>query len=1095
MGGTQLPLGGAGGTGAVPPIGLGGGAPLAPGGSIAPPPVPGNLPPPVAGMGACVPTGGTAVGLPPPAPGARPDWDNLDVLRVGTLAPRASFFAYPSAELAVGRDPALSPWYQSLNGNWKFQWSPNWAARPQGFFNPNFNDSAWPQLPVPSNWQIHGYGYPLYINNGFGFSPVNPPRIPHDQNPVGSYRRSFQVPPDWLCRSTHLHFAGVNSGFTVWINGKRVGYAQGSRTAAEFDISGYLQIGDNHLAVQVVRFSDGYYLEDQDYWRMSGIYRDVYLISRWPEHIQDVRIRTDLDATYTNARLLVDATFNRPPAPGTLVESILIDALGNIVDRHEALAPAGGPAVSLERPIASPLLWTDETPYLYTLLLTLRGAQGSIEFIPFLVGFREVEWQDGKLRVNGQPVRLAGVNRHEHDPDLGHAVSRESMLQDVLLMKRSNVNAVRTSHYPNHPDWYTLCDQYGLYVVDEANVESHGMGYNPNRTLANKPAWQQMHVQRTRRMVERDKNHPSVIVWSLGNESGDGVNMVASYKWIHDHEPTRPVQYQQAGTQAHTDLYVPFYLSVQDTINYAQGNDARSLIQCEYAHGMGNSTGNLFKYWNAVDRYPKLQGGFIWDWVDQGIRKPIPPEHRGKPHSVKRDDFWGYGGDFEPPGTRTSDNFCMNGLVDPDRTPHPALWEVKHIYSPLRLEPVNVSTGSFRLHSNYTSQTLAAMELQWQIKVNGALITPGATRLPPIAPGSSQDLSIPFVRPPLPPGGEATLDLHIVLAEDRVWAPRGHVIDSYQYVIGSQPKAQLPPIGILSLGQDRRSFIVTGNGFEIVFDRNNGLIRRWSHAGQSVLEHGIEPHFWRPPTDNDRAGGTPNSMGAWKQAQAWQVNNVTANQVTPTSIRLQIQARLPAVGATYELEYVVHASGDVVVAANMSRVTHPAELPRFGLTLKLPPGFEAVSWYGRGPYETYWDRKSAALIGRYQSTVDELFVNYSEPGANGNRTDVRWATLESAAGVGLLVSGAPSFEFTARHYSDAELEGNKHFYSMSYEPSIYLHLDGAMMGVGGDTGWGGMALPHPEFRVRADTGLSFKVRLRPYRLGEAPPEVLHGATP
>ena len=1026
----------------------------------------------------------------PPTPNNRPDWDNLDVLRVGTLGPRASFFAYPSAELAAARDPAPSPWYQSLNGDWKFQWSPNPGARPGDFFQPGFNDSAWPVLPVPSNWQVHGHGVPIYVNVSYPFSPANPPNIPHNDNPVGSYRRTFQVPPSWHCRKTHLHFAGVSSAFYVWVNGQKVGYAQGSRTPAEFDISPYLQMGDNQLAVEVYRYSDGAYLEDQDFWRLSGIYRDVYLISRGNEHVQDVWIRTDLDAAYQNARLQVDVTFNTVPQPGTVVESTLYDALGGVVDQHGG--PAVGPSLSFERSIAAPALWSAEIPNLYTLLLTLKDAQGaSVEFIPLYVGFREVEWQDGRLRVNGQALRIAGVNRHEHDPDRGHAVTRDSMVQDILLMKRSNVNAVRTSHYPNDPLWYELCDRYGLWLVDEANIESHGIGYDPGRSLANNPAWKEAHMGRTVRMVERDKNHPSVIVWSLGNEAGDGVNTEATSNWIHGRDPTRPVQYERAGGRPHTDFVVPMYSSVGSIESHAKGGDGRSLIMCEYSHAMGNSNGNLFKYWDVIDRYPKLQGGFIWDWVDQGLRKAIPPEHQGKPHSVKRMDFWAYGGDYGPQGTPSDGNFCMNGLVDPDRTPHPGLFEVKHIYSPLRLEPVNPGIGAFRLHNNYSFRNLGDMELQWQVRVDGAVVQQGGTPLPPVAPGSYQDLSIPYQPPPLAPGGEATLDVHIALAQDTTWAPRGYAVDSFQHMIGKQPKVPVPPFGNVSLGQDRRSFIVSGNGFEIAFDRMNGRIRRWSYGGQSVLEDGIVPHLWRPPTDNDRGFRIGDRMGSWKQAQGWQVNNVTANQMSPTAVRVQVQARLPNVGGSYALEYVVHASGDVIVSANMTGAS--GELPRFGLSLTLPPGFENVTWFGRGPYETYSDRKSGALVGRYQSTVDDLFVNYSEPGENGNRTDVRWATLESPMGVGLLVSGTPMFQFTARHYADDQLEGARHFYSMTYDPSVHLHLDGDMMGVGGDNSWG--AMPHGEFRVRADGGLRFEVRLRPYRVGQVPPEVLHGAPP
>ncbi len=628
-----------------------------------------------------------------------PDWENPSLVGINKEAPRASAFPFETAALAETNDPGQSAYFQLLNGSWKFNWVRSPGERPRDFFEEEFDDSGWGRIPVPSNWEVQGYGVPIYLNHPYEFEK-NPPLIHHEYNPVGSYRTTFQIPEDWGDREVFLHFGAVKSAMYLWVNGQQVGYSQGSKLPAEFNVTEYLRTGENLLAVEVYRWSDGSYLECQDFWRISGIERDVFLWAAPKIHIRDVFVKAGLNDNYRDGRLEVTvdlANYGLGASEDLTVDMALTDPDdGSVISAPELsmdLPPVGEEASATVRVGVGPVKrWTAETPALYDLYLTLKDPAGStLEVVRQRIGFRTVEIKDGLLQVNGVPITIKGVNRHEHDPFTGHVMTEERMREDIRLIKAANMNAVRTSHYPSDPLWYELADEYGLYIVDEANIESHGMGYNLDTTLGNNPDWELAHVDRMRRMVERDKNHPSIIIWSMGNEAGNGVNFYAAYEWTKERDDTRPVQYERALKEWNTDIYVPMYASFQHLEEYAQSEPERPLIMCEYAHAMGNSVGNFTDYWELIDRYPSLQGGFIWDWVDQGLATV----------TEGGDSIWGYGGDFGPPGTPSDGNFLINGLVQPDRDLNPHYYEVRHVYQWIDAELLDTETGRILLTNNY----------------------------------------------------------------------------------------------------------------------------------------------------------------------------------------------------------------------------------------------------------------------------------------------------------------------------------------------------------------------------------------------------------
>jgi beta-galactosidase len=1046
----------------------------------------------------------------------REEWDDPSIVHVATEPPHATMMVYPSAELARRGAREESPWYRSLNGVWKFQYSASPAARPAGFEQPWFDDAPWSDIRVPGNWELQGFGMPIYSNSRypFAYEPGNP-RAQRNDNPVGSYRTVFDVPPDWAGRRILLHFGGVDSAFYVWVNGRRVGYSEDSRTPAEFDITSHVQAGPNVLAVEVYRWSDGSYLEDQDMYRLSGIFRDVYLWSTASSHVRDFEFRPDFDQARRDATLNTTATVsNRGPSPAsTSVALQLFDAEGREVTPPvtRTVRAEGGAEqrVALAFPVRAPKRWSSETPYLYTALITLRDAAGKVlEVIPSRVGFRTVEIRGGRLLVNGQAILIKGVNRHEHSPDLGHYVERAWMVRDIELMKQHNINAVRTSHYPNDPEWYALCDRYGLYVMDEANIESHAYGLGPENRLANDPAWQPAHLDRIRRMVERDKNHPSVIIWSLGNEGGDGPNFAAGYQWVKQRDASRPVHYQ--GSTRHggsnSDINSFFYPTPADVVQRAAQRPDMPLIISEYAHAMGNSSGGLKEYWDVFYSGTNAQGGFVWDWVDQGIRQPVPAAARRGGDTPST--FFAYGGYWEDRvGVHHDGNFCQNGLVAADRVPHPGLRAIKYVYRYLHAELANLAAGTITVKSWFDEiNPKDLVEGRWDILANGRVIASGPIPELNLAPRQQKTIALGLPALAAEPGVEYFLNVSFALKRETAWAPRGHEIAWEQWRL--QPPARSaapaaasdvpPPSNPLWIAEDGTFARITGREFALVFDRLNGVLTSYSYRGVKLLDRGPLPDFWRAPTDND--AGAWKSLGAaartdpaldilaWKSAgPGWKVTDVQVKRVDDTAATITVSATLPRVGAAYTMTYDVRGSGEVVVEASYRPGPGPvAMMPRFGLELVATPGLESISWYGRGPAETYSDR-AFERVGVYTSTVSREWVEYSRPQENGNKADVRWVELTNAQGFGLRAEGLPLLSVTARHFTSSDIEQAAYSFDLPARQEVYLNLDMAQMGVGGIDSWTKLAYPMDAYRIAGDRPHTYKVRLVPVARGAAVP--------
>ncbi len=1034
---------------------------------------------------------------------APPDWENEQVIGRNKEPGRATSFPYPDRRSAFRSRPQQSPWFLSLCGNWKFHWSPDPDTRPAEFFKPGFDVSGWDDLPVPGNWQVHGYGVPLYSNITYPFRK-DPPRVTgepprqytsHKQrNPVGSYRRTFTVPGHWRGRQVFLQFDGVDSAFYVWINGQQAGYSQGSRTPALFNVTPYLRDGENLLAAEVYRYCDGSYLEDQDFWRLSGIFREVYLWSTADLHVRDFFVRTDLDGEYRDATMRVDVEIaNFSDSANTCqVELEVLDRTGSSIARTEITpvrvdGKTTGRATSPTVRLDNPAKWTAETPNLYKLLVVLKDADGrTVEVTGHNVGFRKVEIRDGRLLLNGKPIYLKGVNRHEHDPITGHAVSLESMIRDVLMMKRFNINAVRTSHYPDDPRWYGLCDELGLYVIDEANVESHGMGYAVE-SLAKDPRWMEAHLDRTRRMVERDKNHPSVIIWSLGNEAGNGVNMEATYRWIKERDPSRPVQYERAELEANTDVYCPMYATIDRIVRYARQPRPRPLILCEYAHAMGNSVGNLQDYWDAIESHRQLQGGFIWDWVDQGLLADVPKGRKVQDLAKvsdetvrlgRRDKYFAYGGDF---GDRPNDgNFCANGLVQPDRRPNPHAFEVQKVYQSIKVEPVDLSSGRICVRNKYFFTNLDQFEAGWVLRKEGQAVETGKLGRLNVASQQAREIDLPLAKP-ADGDGEYLLTVSFTLAEDTPWAPAGHRVawDQFEMPWSSRPEREKPLRGRLKLSERQRAFVIEGDGFSVTLGKDTGAIESYCIGGHEMLAAPLVPNFWKVPNDNQYRNEYLQRLGAWRRAaEDRQVVEVQARSLAEDALEVSAEAILPVGRSRYRTTYAIRSDGSLAIAARYE----PGEadlplLPKFGMTAAIPGRFDQVRWYGRGPHETYWDRKTGGEIALYQRSVEGLVHLYLRPQDTGNRADVRWVSFTDEDGFGLKVTGAEPLNFSAWPFTMTDLEQATHDYQLPRRDFITVNIDHQLHGVGGDNSWG--ARTHPQYTLPGGKPYSYTFTLSP----------------
>ncbi|MDD4870235.1 MAG: glycoside hydrolase family 2 TIM barrel-domain containing protein [Kiritimatiellae bacterium] len=1035
------------------------------------------------------------------ANGQNNDWENQKLTALNTEKPHSTMVLCPDATTArsigvsVNSDRTKSPWYRSLNGDWKYHYSKNPQERVADFFKPDFDDSTWPMIPVPSNVEMEGYGIPIYVNIKYPWQPVKPPFIPQDYqfNTVNSYRRTFDVPGNWSGRQIFITFDGVNSFFYLWINGQSVGLSKDSRTPAEFDITKYVKSGRNILAVENFRWCDGSYLEDQDFWRMSGIYRDVYLWSTPLQHIRDFEVKTELDPGYRDADLKIVAqvrNVGRDSFPVTL-EAVLSDLKGENISTLKSqsteVVANQEKTVEISSHINQPYKWSAETPVLYTLLLSLKDGQGHVlEVIPVKIGFRKVELKKGDLLVNGKRILIKGVNRHEHQPDRGQAITVESMIKDIIVMKQNNINTVRTCHYPDHPAWYDLCNHYGLYLIDEANIECHGA-----QQLTKDPEWLAAYMDRTIRMVERDKNHPAIIVWSVGNENGEGKNLEITSAWMKQRDPSRLVHSCEAGNAPWTDIVAPMYPHPSSLGNYASKSQDRPYIMCEYAHAMGNSSGDMWSYWKQIYNMPHLQGASVWDWVEQGIAQPADRNRERRVVKVKPGEktFWAFGGDFGPGDVPSDQNFCCNGLVSADRTPHPGLSEVKKIYQYIHMKPLDLTKGEIEVKNWYDFTNLKDLvEGRWALKADGKILQKGDLPDIDLAPGMATKITVPFKSIDPEPGTEYWLDVNFVLKTSQSWAKADHEVAWEQFKIPASKPAPIVDLssGKLDIKDDPGFLRVDGRNFSVTVDKQSGLLTSLQFKGTEMIEQPLRPHFWRAPTDNDRGYNMAKRYGIWRRVgEDWKPESVTVDRKDSNIVAVSARGPLPSVSASYTLTYRIFQSGDIIVTVSYvpgNTGGKVSEMPRFGMQMAVKPGFENLRWYGRGPHETYSDRCDARM-DVYKGTVSGQYFEYTEPGETGNKVDVRWMTLTNGRNIGLLVIGQPVLSVNALHYTTEDLMSASHGWEMTRHDYVTLNLDLVQMGVGGDNSWG--ATPHDEFRIFPNKPYSYTFCIRPFRLKDA----------
>jgi len=1025
-----------------------------------------------------------------------PDWEDPEVIGVNKEEPHTTLMSYNDKQTALNGDRRESSNYKTLNGQWNFHYSKSPFERPVDFYKTGFDDSQWENIRVPGHWELQGYGIPIYINNlnssilhdyDWPF-PVNPPYVDHDNNPVGSYRRSFQIPDAWDGKEVFLHFGGVNSAFYLWVNGKKVGFSQGSMTPAEFNVTDYLEKGENQVALEIYRWSDATYIEDQDMWRLSGIFRDVFLFATPQLHIRDFFAKSGLDGDYKDAYLnlrLDVSNYGKATTDSYSVVAELYDMNGKFVEVDGQMSveipsteSRGQSFAEIEARVPDPLKWTAETPNLYTLLITLNDAEGkSIEMLSHRIGFREVEIQGRQLLINGKPVYLKGVNRHEHDPVFGKHVPLEKAIREVKLMKQNNINAVRTSHYPHAPLFYELADQYGLYVVDEANIESHGVGYDSDETLADKPEWKAAHVDRVKSMMHRDRNHPSVIIWSLGNEAGIGQNFVAAADYVREHDPTRPLHYLPGyGKWLHpvTDLAVPMYTPIPRLKEYAENDPDRPLILCEYAHSMGNSLGNFKDYWATIKNYDVLQGGFVWDWIDQGLQKT----------DGKGNEYWAYGGDF---GEYDHDgNFCINGIVLPDLTPSPAAAEVKKVYQDINVSALDLESGKFKVKNEYFFKDLSAVEAIAQITQNGIIIEEHAIDLPQIGPRASKVIRIPVNNISRSSGNEYHLMIRFRLAEDKQWASGGHALAWEQFELPVEEAvsgADFSDMDQVRMRETTDHIIVSGSDFSVEFDKQAGVLSNMKYRGTDFIERSLVPNFWRAPTDNDdaRGNGLKYWLSEWKDAADKRVvEHVQAKRMNASAIKISVESEVPVGATTYDQTYTIYGNADVVISTKIRPDSDKPPMMRIGMQMQMPAHFNNVQWFGRGPHETYEDRKSAAAVGLYEMLTSELAVDYIRPQENGNRTDTRWVAFYDDQGNGFAAMGQPLMNFSAWPYTQEQLSEAEHTVDLPGQSDFYtVNLDYRQMGVGGDNSWSKRARPHEEYRLKS-IPYSYTIGIRPF---------------
>jgi len=997
------------------------------------------------------------------------EWKDPKINEVNRLQMHASYFAYESEQAALDGTKENSDRFLSLNGLWRFNWVKNADERPTDFYTVGYNDKGWAYMNVPALWELNGYGDPMYVNVGYPWRnqfKSDPPNFPEENNHVGSYRREITIPAGWTGQQVIAHFGSVTSNIYLWVNGKFVGYSEDSKLEAEFDVTPYLKSGKNLFAFQTFRWCDGTYLEDQDFFRLSGVGRDCYLYARDKKHIADIRITPDLDAQYQNGTLDVEISLSSEARSS----SVQIDLLDPQLNKIKSETLKGAAKVKTALSVDNPHKWTAETPSLYKLVATLKDAGGkTIEVIALNAGFRKVEIKNAQLLVNGKAILIKGANRHEMDPKTGYYISPERMLQDIRIMKEYNLNAVRPCHYPDDALWYDLCDEYGLYVVAEANVESHGMGYGET-TLAKNPLFDVAHLQRNQRNVQRNYNHPSVIIWSMGNEAGFGPNFEACYKWIKAEDKTRPVQYERDMEGNCTDIICPMYYSYTRSEQYA--NDAsktKPLIQCEYAHAMGNSQGGFKEYWELFRKYPKLQGGFIWDFVDQSLYWK----------NADGVTIYGYGGDFNR--YDASDlNFCDNGLIAPSRIPNPHMDEVGYYYQSIWATAGDLQKGEISVYNENFFRDLSAYYLDWAILADGKIALTGTVPSLNVAPQQTVKLSLGYDAAKLPKDKELLLNVCFKLKQSETLLPAGFVVARNQLVINpyaaklavenEKDCKNCPIVAPTIKDNDFGHLIILGEQFDIEFNKRTGFLDKYVVDGKDLIKDGsaLKPNFWRAPTDNDFGANLQTKYRVWLNPEIRLVS--LDKQTVNGAVEVKASYEMKDVQGKLFLAYIINNKGAIQVSQKFEATAGAgiSNMFRFGMKVEMPANYESIHYYGRGPIENYSDRNNSTFIGEFRQTVDEQFYSYIRPQETGTKTDIRWWRLTDTAGDGLeFISEAP-FSASALHYTieslDEGLRKNQHHSPEIPQANLtQLCIDKVQMGLGCVNSWG--ALPLEKYMV------------------------------
>ena len=1013
------------------------------------------------------------------------EWHDMQVNDINRFPVHTSFFAYGNPQEALTAEMKTSDNFLSLHGQWNFLGVENADQRPTNFFAEDYDDSAWRQMPVPGLWELNGFGDPVYVNIGFawrGHFQNNPPEVPVKDNRVGSYRRVVKIPDNWQGRQVIAHFGSVTSNMYLWVNGHFVGYTEDSKVAAEFDVTPYLRKGDNLFAFQVFRWCDGSYCEDQDFWRLSGVARDSYLYARDNDvHVEDVRVTPDLDAAYVDGSLKVDVTFKGK----CNLTFQLFDAEGNSVT-EKALQNIKGNTATVTLDVKNPKKWTAETPYLYTLLVcptTPNARFTPYEAIPIRVGFRKVEIRNAQFLVNGQPIYIKGADRHEMDPDGGYVVSRERMIQDIKIMKQFNINAVRTCHYPDDPVWYDLCDEYGIYLCAEANQESHGFGYRDD-SEAKKPQFALQILQRNQHNVGVNFNHPSVVIWSMGNETVNGPNFTAAYQWIKSQDLSRPVHWEQAGKGPNTDIMCPMYASQEWCERYAQSDkpeDQKPLIQCEYNHAMGNSGGGFKEYWDLVRKYPKFQGGFIWDFVDQALHGQ---DAQGRA-------IYTYGGDYNNYDA-SDNNFNCNGLISPDRVPNPHMYEVGYEYQNVWAEMVDAKAHRLSVRNEFFFRNLDNVRMEWQLAEEGKVVESGSIDRLDIAPQQTAQYTLPITRE-MKPGSYVNVFFRLKAAEPLMDA--GQVIACFQYVTPGgegcggeccNHAAKGAKVKMKSVKKEQ-TLNVTAGATTAVFDQTTGWLTSWLYGLTDMLGEGgsIRPNFWRAPTDNDMGSRIHRRYAVWRNP------TLTLREFTFDKKTGVVKAvyDMPEVKAVLTMNYAFMPNGAIKVTESL-KTESGAEVPnmmRFGVVVQLPYNMDHSEYFGRGPVENYPDRKLSQLVGVYRQTADEQFYPYVRPQETGTKSDMRWWRQTDGFGHGVEVrTPASLFYASALHYDIADLDdGNdkeqRHPQQVPHSKFTNLFIDAEVAGVGGVDSWSGWAEALKPYRV-AYGDKEFTFMLKPHQI-------------